>query len=112
MRRSKLFIAFVISFLVVLCSPAVAAGQGGTVRGRVADSTGVPIAAAVVVLDPGAESVWPDRLPHEITNVSPATKQTEEKIGDRVRLCMVLKWVNEINSQKAFPPLPSPLRPS
>ena len=55
MRRSKLLIAFVISFLVVLCSPAVAAGQGGTVRGRVADSTGIPIAAAVVVLDPGGQ---------------------------------------------------------
>jgi hypothetical protein len=54
---------------------------------------------AGVVLDPGAELVWPGRLPHKITNVSPATKQTEERIGDRVRLCMVLKPVNEINQE-------------
>ncbi|HMI43574.1 MAG TPA: carboxypeptidase-like regulatory domain-containing protein, partial [Gemmatimonadaceae bacterium] len=55
MRRPKLLIAFVISFLTVLCSPTVAAGQGGTVRGRVADSTGLPVAQAVVVLDPGGQ---------------------------------------------------------
>ena len=55
MRRSKLLIAFVISLLVVLCFPATAAGQGGTVRGRVVDSTGVPIAQAVVVLSPGGQ---------------------------------------------------------
>jgi len=54
---------------------------------------------AGVVLDPGAESVRPGRLPHEITNVSPATKLTEERIGDRVRLCMVMKLVNEINQE-------------
>src|SRR6185503_6339768 len=45
----------VISFLAVLCFPVAAAAQGGTVRGRVADSTGAPIAAAVVVLDPGGQ---------------------------------------------------------
>jgi len=47
---------------------------------------------AELALDPGAELLWPGRLPNAITNVSPATKQMEEKIGDRVRLCMVLKW--------------------
>jgi len=51
------------------------------------------------VLDPGAEFVWPDRLPPEISNVSPATKQMEERIGDRVRLCMVLKWVSQIDQE-------------
>src|SRR5258705_1580481 len=74
MRRSKLFIAFVISFLVVLCSPAVAAGQGGTVRGRVADSTGVPIAAAVVVLDPGGQRASTrDNGEYVISRVPPGT---------------------------------------
>jgi len=52
---------------------------------------------AGVVLDPGAELAWPGRLPHEISDVSPTTKQTGERIGDCVRLCMVLKLVNEIN---------------
>jgi hypothetical protein len=34
MRRPRLLIAFVISFLAVVCSPSVAAGQGGTIRGH------------------------------------------------------------------------------
>ena len=55
MRRSDLLIAFVTVFLAVVSTPLSAAGQGGTVRGRVADSTGVPIAGAVVVLDPGGQ---------------------------------------------------------
>ena len=55
MRRSDLLIAFVISFLFALSTPLEAAAQGGTVRGRVVDSTGVPIAGAVIVLDPGGQ---------------------------------------------------------
>jgi iron complex outermembrane receptor protein len=55
MRRSDLLIAFVTVSLALVSTPLSAAGQSGTVRGRVADSTGVPIAGAVVVLDPGGQ---------------------------------------------------------
>ncbi len=55
MRRSHLLIAFITVSFAFVSAPLSAAGQGGTVRGRVADSTGVPIAGAVVVLDPGGQ---------------------------------------------------------
>ena len=53
MRRSELLIAFVISFLAILATPREATGQGATIRGRVADSTGLPITGAIIVLSPG-----------------------------------------------------------
>ena len=55
MRHSELLIAFVISFLAIFATPREAAGQGATIRGRVADSTGVPITGAIVVLSPGGQ---------------------------------------------------------
>jgi len=74
MRRPKLLIAFVISFLAVVCSPSVAAGQGGTIRGRVVDSTGAPVAQAVVVLDPGGQrATTRDDGEYIIPRVSPGT---------------------------------------
>jgi len=55
MRRSlrQLLIVFALLVLSLLLIPKAAAAQGGTIRGKVADSTGVPIAQAVIVLDPG-----------------------------------------------------------
>ena len=53
MRSSKLLLACVIGFLAILCTPRVAAGQMGMIRGRVADSTGAPVSQVQVVLNPG-----------------------------------------------------------
>jgi iron complex outermembrane receptor protein len=55
MRRSlrQLLIVLALPVLALLSTPKTTAAQGGTIRGRIADSTGVPIAQAVVVLDPG-----------------------------------------------------------
>ena len=55
MRRSLRQLSIVLSLpvLALLFSPKATAAQGGTIRGRIADSTGVPIAQAVIVLDPG-----------------------------------------------------------
>lgn len=56
MRSSKLLLACVIGFLVILCTPRVVAGQMGTIRGRIADSTGAPVSQVQVVLNPGGLS--------------------------------------------------------
>ncbi|HMH86443.1 MAG TPA: TonB-dependent receptor, partial [Gemmatimonadaceae bacterium] len=55
MRRSLRQLLFVLALpvLALLFTPKTTAAQGGTIRGRIADSTGVPIAQAVIVLDPG-----------------------------------------------------------
>ena len=53
MRRSRLLVNFVLVLLAVLFAPATAAAQGGTIRGKVADSTGAPIGQALIVADPG-----------------------------------------------------------
>jgi len=55
MRRSLRQLSIVLSLpvLALLFTPKATAAQGGTIRGRIADSTGVPIAQAVIVLDPG-----------------------------------------------------------
>lgn len=55
MRRSlwRLPIAFGLSVLSLAITPKTTTAQGGTIRGRIADSTGAPVAQAVVVLDPG-----------------------------------------------------------
>jgi iron complex outermembrane receptor protein len=55
MRRSlrQLLIVPALPVLALLFTPKATAAQGGTIRGRIADSTGVPIAQAVIVLDPG-----------------------------------------------------------
>jgi iron complex outermembrane receptor protein len=55
MRRSLRQLSIVLALLVLalLFTSKTTAAQGGTIRGRIADSTGVPIAQAVIVLDPG-----------------------------------------------------------
>ena len=55
MRRSlwQLLVVFVIPVAALIFTPKSMAAQGGTIRGRIADSTGAPIAQAVIVLDPG-----------------------------------------------------------
>ena len=74
MRRSDLLIAFVIFCFSIVSTPLAAAGQGGTVRGRVVDSTGVPVAAAVIVLDPGGRrAVSRDNGEYVISPVPPGT---------------------------------------
>jgi iron complex outermembrane receptor protein len=74
MQSTKLLLAVVVSVLAVLCTPRVAAGQGGTIRGRVVDSTGAPISQAVVVLDPGGQrATTRDNGEFVITRVSPGT---------------------------------------
>src|SRR5438105_12692917 len=56
MRRSSLQLLSVcaLSSLALLSIPQATAAQGGTVRGRIADSTGAAISQAVIVLEPGA----------------------------------------------------------
>ena len=49
----QLSIVLALPVLALFFAPKTAAAQGGTIRGRIADSTGVPIAQAVIVLDPG-----------------------------------------------------------
>ena len=56
MRSSKLLLACVIGFLAILCTPRVAAGQMGMIRGRIADSTGAPVSQVQIVLNPGGLS--------------------------------------------------------
>src|SRR6266403_3933610 len=55
MRRSlrQLSIVLALQVLALFFTPKTTAAQTGTIRGRIADSTGVPIAQAVIVLDPG-----------------------------------------------------------
>jgi iron complex outermembrane receptor protein len=42
-----------IASALFLCAPLAAAAQGGTIRGRIADAVGAPVAQASVVFDPG-----------------------------------------------------------
>src|SRR5712691_5281091 len=49
----QLSIVLALPVLALFFIPKTTAAQGGTIRGRIADSTGVPIAQAVIVLDPG-----------------------------------------------------------
>ena len=55
MRRSswKLFAALTLPLFALLLTPGMTAAQSGTVRGRIADSTGAAISQAVIVLEPG-----------------------------------------------------------
>lgn len=53
MRRSRVSIGLAFFFVAFLIDPDVSGAQGGTIRGRVADSTGAPISQAIVVADPG-----------------------------------------------------------
>jgi len=55
MRRSLRLLSIVLALpvLTLFFTPKTTAAQTGTIRGRIADSTGVPIAQAVIVLDPG-----------------------------------------------------------
>ena len=54
---------------------------------------------AGVAFDPGAGLDWPNRLPAEISSVSPATKQATEGRRDCVRLRIILKLVYETNPE-------------
>ena len=70
----NLSIAFVISFISILGTPLEAYGQGGTIRGRIADSTGMPTAQAVVVHDPGGQrATTRDNGEYVISRVPPGT---------------------------------------
>ncbi|MEO8580022.1 MAG: TonB-dependent receptor [Gemmatimonadales bacterium] len=55
MRRSRCQLLTVLCLFVpaLLLVPKTSAAQGGTIRGRIADSTGAPISQALIVLDPG-----------------------------------------------------------
>jgi len=55
MRRSfwQLSVAFAIPVLALAFTPENTAAQGGTIRGRIADSTGAPIPQVLIVLNPG-----------------------------------------------------------
>src|SRR3954470_6157898 len=53
MRRSTWLLQILFALLPVF-TPKIAAAQGGTVRGRIADSTGAPVAQALIVLAPGS----------------------------------------------------------
>ncbi|MGZ3557044.1 MAG: carboxypeptidase-like regulatory domain-containing protein, partial [Gemmatimonadaceae bacterium] len=55
MRRSlrQRLIVFALLVSSLLLIPKAAVAQGGTIRGKVADSTGAPIAQAVITLNPG-----------------------------------------------------------
>ncbi len=50
----QLSIVLALPVLALFFAPKTTAAHGGTIRGRIADSTGVPIAQAVIVLDPGS----------------------------------------------------------
>ena len=54
MRRSlgQLLVVFALPVLGLIFITQTSAAQGGTIRGRIADSTGAPVAQAVIVLDP------------------------------------------------------------
>ena len=94
MRRSHLLIAFITVSFAFVSAPLSAAGQGGTVRGRVADSTGVPIAGAVVVLDPGGQrAVSRDNGEYVISRVPPGTYTLvawHERLGELSRQVAVV----------------------
>ena len=55
MRRSlwQLLLLSSLPLAALVFTPRSSTAQGGTIRGRIADSTGTPITAAVIVLDPG-----------------------------------------------------------
>src|SRR5437868_14992781 len=55
MRRSseKLFAALTLPLFALLLTPGITAAQSGTVRGRIADSTGAAISQAAIALEPG-----------------------------------------------------------
>src|SRR5947207_13599764 len=54
MRRSpRQPIFFTLSLFALFLTPRATTAQGGTIRGRIADSTGAAISQAVIVLEPG-----------------------------------------------------------
>ena len=57
MRRSfrQLLVVFALPVLALLFTAQNAAAQGGTIRGRIADSTGAPISQVLIVLNPGGQ---------------------------------------------------------
>ena len=60
MRRSfwQLLILFGLPGLALVLTPRTSSAQGGTIRGRVADSTGAPIAQVLIVLNPGGQRAF------------------------------------------------------
>jgi iron complex outermembrane receptor protein len=76
MRRSrwKPLILFVLLLFAALLTPNTTTAQGGTIRGRVADSTGAAIGNAVVVLEPGGmRATTRDNGEYAITRVPSGT---------------------------------------
>ena len=72
MRRLALQVLIVFGFplMAITLLPKATTAQGGTVRGRVADSAGVAIAQAVVTIDPGGlRATTRDNGDYAITHV-------------------------------------------
>ena len=104
MRRLDLLIAFVMFFFSIVSTPLAAAGQGGTVRGRVVDSTGVPVAAAVIVLDPGGRrAVSRDNGEYVISPVPPGTYTVRvRRIGYVAPTATVVVAADQVVQQDFF----------
>ena len=76
MRRPSrnLAAAIWISLLAFVLAPLASSAQTGSVRGKVADSTGAPITGAVVALDPGGlRATTRDNGDYVIPRVAPGT---------------------------------------
>jgi len=67
-------ILFVLPLFALLLTPNATIAQGGTIRGRIADSTGAAIGQAVVVLEPGGmRATSRDNGEYAITRVPSGT---------------------------------------
>src|SRR5437870_5209989 len=72
--RWKLPILFALAVFAQLLTPDTTTAQGGTIRGRIADSTGAAIGQAVVVLEPGGmRATSRDNGEYAITRVPSGT---------------------------------------
>ena len=75
MRRSpRQPIFFTLSLFALFLTPRATTAQGGTIRGRIADSTGAAISQAVIVLEPGGmRATSRDNGEYAITRVPSGT---------------------------------------
>jgi iron complex outermembrane receptor protein len=74
MRRSQFVINFLLAVHALVLTASVASAQGATIRGRVVDSTGVPIGQALIVADPGGfRATSRDNGDYSIARVPPGT---------------------------------------
>ena len=75
MRRSpRQPIFFTLSLFALFLTPRATTAQGGTIRGRIADSTGAAIGQAVIVLEPGGmRATSRDNGEYAITRVPSGT---------------------------------------